>query len=465
MKRLLTEPELEKISAHIAAGMGLNFPPSNWRNLEQNLRTAARELGFTDVQECIARFTSAPPSQEFIASLAPYLTIGETYFLREISCFEILEKQVIPEIIKNRQGKEQRLRIWSAGCATGEEAYSLAILLDKMAETLRGWKISILATDINPLVLNKAREGVYTNWSFRKTPPDFRENYFRRTEDGRFALIPKIKEMVTFSSLNLISDSYSSLGADTNAMDVIFCRNVLMYFTPQLAGKVVEQYRRCLLDGGSLFVSSCETSSPFFIGFAPVHSPGATFYQKKGKGRTETTAAPPPPLPEIPHPTSAYQEALTLYTQGAYKEAAERVFFQLARNKNDPRALTLLCRIYADQGRLSEALTFSSQALAIDMLSAELHYLRAVILQEQGLDDESAASFKKALYLEQDLVLAHFALAKLEQRKGKNRESRIHFSNALSLLGRYRPDDVIPESDGMVAGQLKEIIRTTTARM
>lgn len=84
MKSPLTDPELEMISAHITAQMGLQFPPSKWRKLEQTLSTAARELGFSDVQECVARLTSAPPSQDFIASLASYLTIGETYFLREI---------------------------------------------------------------------------------------------------------------------------------------------------------------------------------------------------------------------------------------------------------------------------------------------------------------------------------------------------------------------------------------------
>jgi chemotaxis protein methyltransferase CheR len=425
--------------------------------------------------------------------MACFLTIGETYFMREKRCFEILEQQIIPGIIKKRLGGERRLRLWSAGCASGEEAYSLAILLHKMSATLRGWELSILATDINPQSLAKAKEGIYGEWSFRNTPASFRESYFRKSAGGRYALLPRIKEMVTFAPFNLVEDTYPSLVTDTNAMDVIFCRNVLMYFTPEVAGKAVERFQRCLVDGGWLLVSPCETSTSVFNGFTPVNFPDATLYQK---GSSSTAgkpvaaeripgAAPPVPaflarppasrpLAPAPHPaaplprpdeTTTYQEGLTLYEQGSYPAAAEKVAALLRHGKDDPRALALLCRIYANQGRLSEALDLSTRALAADKLSAELHYLRAVILQEQGRDDDSAATLKKALYLDQDLVLAHFSLANLEQRKGKIRESRRYYNTAFSLLDKYAADEIIPGSDGMLAGRLKEIIRTTTAHL
>ena len=438
--------------------------------------------------------------------MACYLTIGETYFLREIRCYEILEHQIIPEIINKRQGGEQRLRIWSAGCATGEEPYSIAILLHRMRDILRDWDVSILATDINPHSLSKARAGVYSNWSFRTSPPWFKQNFFRQAGDNQYELLPHIKEMVKFSSINLVEDCYPSLVTDTNAIDVIFCRNVLMYFTPQLAAKVVERFKLCLLDGGSLFVSPCETSNSFLSVLDPISFPDATLYRKSSCGKpakresviTDNFATPhfpvsasptyhtydnamvpalpdrpvktapasvPIPPPESHDKTTSYQQALTLYERGAYREAAEMVTMQLMQDKNDTHALALLCRIYANEGRLSEALNASDRALAADKLSAGLHYLRAVILQEQGMDDEAAASLKKALYLDQDLVLAHFTLANLEQRKGKVKESQRHFNNALTLLDKYRPDDVIPESDGMFAERLKEIIRATTARM
>ncbi len=463
MKHLLTGAELEKLSSYIALHMGLYFPASKWKSLEQAFCTAAGVMGFKSPLECADWFMSVPPSKELFESMACYLTIGETYFLREACCFEVLERQIIPEIIRKRQGKEQCLRIWSSGCATGEEPYSIAILLYRMRAALRDWDISLLATDINPHALRKATAGVYTHWSFRNTPTGFKENYFTETEAGSFELLPAIKEMVTFSSFNLAEEFYPS----PNSIDVIFCRNVLMYFAPQLIKKVVAQYLRCLLDDGWLFVSSCETSNTSFSGFEPINFPDAILYQKvncegeaKPKSsiyiRSTISPPPPPPVPPVPPPPPPPPPP---------DQAATAPTLWHHSHKNDTEALTLQCRMHANEGRLAEALRISELALAADKLSSGLHYLRAAILQEQGMNDEASASLKKALYLDQDLVMAHFTLANLEQRKGKEKESRRHFNAALSLLDRFSPDDVIPESDGMFARELTEIIRATTAWM
>jgi chemotaxis protein methyltransferase CheR len=482
----ISAAELESLSARIALQLGLHFPPSNWRTLEQAFCTAARESGFQDVREYVAWFTSAQPCEELFEAMADYLTIGETYFFRESHCFEMLEGRILPDIIRKRRGKEQRLRIWSSGCSTGEEPYSIAILLHKMRESMRDWDISIMGTDISNQALQKAKEGIYTNWSFRNTPAGFKETYFSKTEDGRLALLPVIKQMVTFSRFNLVEDCYPSLVTDTTAIDVIFCRNVLMYFTPQLAAKVVSRYHDCLQAGGWLFVSPCETSNTYFSAFDRITFPDAIFYQKPDIGKaaqrgmaindnfsmpSESVRDLVPVLPVNPSPVMPVQElpnylqALALYERGFYPEAAEIVSLLLTQDKNDTRALALLCRIYANEGRFAEALVVSDHAIATDKLAAGLHYLRAVILQEHGMDDEAGRSLKKALYLDNDLVLAHFTLAILEQRKGKIRNSRRYFDNALSLLDRYREDDVIPESGGMVAERLKDIIRTSTTRM
>jgi len=502
MKPSLNNTMLNDISRVITEHMGLYFPRAKWKSLEQALCTAAGELGHKDVSECIAWFMSSRPSKERIEALAGYLTIGETYFLREKRCFEILEQQIIPELLRSKQGHEHRLRIWSAGCSTGEEPYTIAIMLHRIRDLLKGYDLSILATDINPHALCKAREGIYSEWSFRTAPPWFKEHYFRQTGGKQYELIPEIRKMVTFSYCNLAEDLYPSLFSGTNALDLIFCRNVLMYFTPELAKKVVERFNLCLLERGWLIVSPCEVSNIFLSAFASVPFPDATLYRKQESRETEERKRGvdeknffPFSLPQFPasgsvpdspvspgigsrssHDSpfsvstvqtgeSCYQKAQSLYERGAYREASEMLTMYLTQDTKDAQALALLCRIYANQGRLSEALQMSDQAIASDRLSPGLHYLRASILQELGMDDESAASLKKAIYLDQDLVLAHFTLGNLEQRRGRVKESQRHFNNALSVLDSYRPDDVIPESDGMSAGRLKEIIRGTTARM
>jgi chemotaxis protein methyltransferase CheR len=454
MKHVFTDEELEKLSDSVARYVGSFFPRSKWRYLEMAFSTAAKELGYRDMQECAAWFTASTPSKEIIESMACYLTIGETYFFREPRCFEVLERQIIPEIVSKRSGGNQRLRIWSSGCATGEEAYSIAIVLHRMRDLLRDWDVTILATDINPHSLRKAREAVYTDWSFRNPPTNFKKTYFSKTGCGRFELLPNIKEMVTFASCNLAEEWSPPLNTGANTVDVIFCRNVLMYLEPQRAGKIVERFHHCLLEGGWLFVSPCEVSNPFFSRFDSVTFPDAILHRKPSGGgllkpessvlfapfptgvRGETARRPLPlPIPERHTEMPVHQESLES-----------------------------LCRTYANEGKLTEALAASDQALAADKLCAGLHYLRAVILQEQGLNYEAATALKKALYLEPDMVLAYFTLAALEQRNGKVAESRRHFDTALLLLDRYHQDDEIPESGGILAGRLKEIIRTTNGR-
>jgi len=308
--------------------------------------------------------------------------------------------------------------------------------------------------------------------------------------------------MVTFSCLNLAEDAYPSLSNDTNAMDMILCRNVLMYFANEQAKNVIGNFHRCLVDGGWLIVSPSETSQLLFSQFQTASFPEGTLYQKSGHAIREanrfayssdqestpslswlpTLSAqpdvdfsallshgelPPPGTQEIERAdtqSSPYEKALTLYQHGSYAEAAEKLLMSLSQNGEGPGATELLARVYANQGRLGEALQWCEKSIAADKLRAASHYLLAVILQEQGSVEEAALSFKRALYLDQGFVLAHFALGNLTGRQGKLKESQKHFENALSLLSAYQQGEVLPESEGIAAGRLAEIIRSTTGR-
>jgi chemotaxis protein methyltransferase CheR len=141
---------------------------------------------------------AAPLTKTHLQVLASHLTVGETYFFREKKTFEILTASIVPDLIRNRRGCGQRLRIWSAACCTGEEPYSLAILLHQIIPDFTDWHVTILATDINERFLQKAAAGVYGEWSFRESPAGFKERYFHRTADGRHAILPEIKKQVIF---------------------------------------------------------------------------------------------------------------------------------------------------------------------------------------------------------------------------------------------------------------------------
>ena len=482
----MPEEMLAGLSEFIAAHMGLNFPRKRWRDLERGIVSAACEFGFDEPESFVRWIVSSPLSSEQIEVLASRLTVGETYFLREKRVLEILKEDILPRLLRARGDKERSLRIWSAGCASGEEPFSIAILLDEMGTALRGWNISILATDINPHALRKAAKGVYGEWSFRNPPKGFKEKYFRKSGGGRYEILPQIRRMVNFSYLNLAEGSYPSLANNTNAMDLIFCRNVLMYFTPDLAKNVVERMHRSLVDGGWLIVSPCETSALLFSQFKTVNFTDAVLYRKEGSevgdrgsvkprhiisipltadiqpravGR-QIKVFPPRSLTPDPRPPPPYEEALLLYEQGEYREAEERLAAFTQAEGKEVKTTLLLCRILANQGRLAEARRLLEEAISSHKLETGLHYLLAMILQEQGCLDEAAGSLRRAIYLDQDLVLAHFSLANLALRQGKENEARKHFGNTLALLGRYGRDDIIPGSEGMSAGRLLEIVRT-----
>ncbi len=495
----MPEMLLSRVRDIVSAQIGLHFPPERLRDLECGISLAAREFGFADAEACIQWLLASPLTRNQVEVLAGHLTVGETYFFREKIIFELLEKQILPELIYSRRGTNQHLRIWSAGCASGEEPYSIAILLHKLIPDLERWNITILATDINPRVLQKALRGIYADWSFRDTPPWVREGYFKKTEDGRLQILPSIQKMVSFSHLNLVGDAYPSLCNNTNAMDVIFCRNVLMYFAPKWQKNGVENLHCSLVEGGWLFVSPTEASHILFSQFRTVNFPSAILYRKDSDKATSVDVFPsyvhekptswlqpttmfvsdPEPAPAVfpefpemlpPSPgesqkedvqPSPYQLALTLYQQGRYSVAVKQLGLWLSQNQNDSNAMNLLARVYANQGRLETAFEWCEKAIAADKLNTGCHYLRAMILQEQGMAEGSQASLKRTLYLDPKFVMAYFSLGNLTLRLRKVKEADNHFGNALSLLQAYRSEDILPESDGIAAGRLMDIIQST----
>jgi chemotaxis protein methyltransferase CheR len=461
--------------------MGLHFPRERLTDLQRGLAGAADEFGFDDVAGCADWLLSAPLTKAQLEVLASHLTIGETYFLRDKKTLDVLATRVLPQLIDARRGREQRLRLWSAACCSGEEAYSLAILVHQLLPDLADWHVTILATDINARVLRKAVAGAYGEWSFRDAPKGFKECYFARTADGRYAIRSEIKQLVTFESLNLADDTYPSLATDTNAMDLILCRNVLMYFTPEQALKVIGKLHHALIDGGWLAVSPSEVSQALFPQFVTKNFPGVILYQKSETpapalempvpwpkpataGRRHEpvpvprSAAPPPAIPQ-PTPRAL---AASLYEQGRYGEAADTLLASFAERRPGHEAFSLLARALANQGRLADALAWCERWIAADKLDAAAYYIRAAVLLEHNQPDEARRSLQRALYLDPTFVLAHFALGSLARHRRNDAEADKHFANALQLLNRLQADDLLPESDGLTAGRLTETIAAMT---
>lgn len=431
---------LRAVSESVESQLGLHFPPERWADLDRGLRGAAPELGFESVEKCASALVRARLTRPQVDSLATHLTIGETYFFRDAPTFELL-----PMLVEQRRSRGKRLRIWSAGCCTGEEPYSIAIALRRAIPDLDEWQIAILATDINPGFLNKAAAGVYGPWSFRGVPEDVRNAWFQRTEDGRFEVLPVIRKMVTFDYLNLVEDVYPSLANITNAMDIIFCRNVLMYFSPAQLRKVVTSFHGALVEGGELIVSATEAAQDLFGEFKPGGIPGIALYRK--------ITSPPSPLLLIEKPPVPLPMRLPEPPQRAVKKKTQRLSIR-RDHAADARRL-------ANEGKLGEALAACDRALKEDRLVAAHHYLRGIILLEQNASGAAVEALQRALFLDHDFVLAHFTLGHLRLRQGRKADATRAFSNARSLLRTCAPETVLPESDGITAGRLLAILTST----
>ena len=505
----ISEALMVQVSQYLAKNLGWHFPRERWRDLERGLTEIARNRHFETVEACIDWLLSTGAEKERIEALAVQFTVGETYFHREIQSIQALEQHVLPELIRSRQGGEQRLHIWSAGCCTGEEPYSIAILLDRMIPDLDRWNINILGTDINACFLEKARAGIYSQWSFRGAPHGIKDSYFSKGQDHRLEILPRIKRMVRLEQLNLAEETSPLFLKEISGMDLILCRNVLIYFSPETAASVLQTFHRSLSPGGWLVVSQTETSLLDSSCFATMNFPGAVLFKKLENKQqrparifgghsfqpelereisnqhesaeqyrwfepelslySDTEPKGEPILDALSLRTRlplTLEEELLLSMQGRYQEL-ENQSLDLCSNRDsvtDPRAMSSLAKDLANQGKYDEAFEWVERAIAADKLDACSRYLQATILQEQSRLDDAITSLIRAIYLEPDFVIAHFSLGNLLLKQGRSQEGKRSMATALALLTACAKDDPLPESDGMSAARLTEIITSIMSK-
>jgi chemotaxis protein methyltransferase CheR len=445
----------QKLAACIPALLGLRYPPERLAELQRGVLATTRELAIDDVADCVERLLSAAPNSFLIQTLADHLTVNETYFFREPKTFDAIADAVLTPLIAERRGHAQRLRLWSAACSTGEEPYTLAIQLQRLLPDWQDWDVSILATDINRRALKRAAAGIYNRWSFRQAAPALLEHYFRRTEDDHYALTDPIRQRVSFRRMNLVADFPPD--AACSAMDLILCRNLLMYFAPAQMRTLIARLYRALAPGGWLAVSPSECSHELFAGFDTFNLGGATLYRRPVRecatGGPEHVALPMPPLPlPLPLPSLAVEIVAAEPPSPVPWPAPAAPAASI-----DAQSLSQQARKLADQGQLAAALICSERWVAADKVDPAAHYLHAMILQEQGQRVAARHALGRALYLNADFVLAHLALAHLARADGRSRDAERHFGQALRVLRALPPHEIVPDSDGLTVGRLIEM--------
>jgi chemotaxis protein methyltransferase CheR len=221
--------------------------------------------------------------EEELTVLIDNLTTNETYFFRETPQLRAFSEELLPELRRSLADRKT-LRIWSAGCSTGEEPYTIAILLLESGDWWRDWQVEILGSDINQRVLHTARKGVYKKSAHRATSPEMLAKYFTEEEKGSYRILDKVRELVSFSSVNLLDPNKTSL---VNNVDIIFCRNVIIYFDKEAKKKVIESFYEKLREGGYLLLGHSESLINISNAFMLRTLKNDMVYQKPVRGKIE----------------------------------------------------------------------------------------------------------------------------------------------------------------------------------
>ncbi len=483
--RPLGESEFTRFRELVQRTSGIELSEVRRSDLERAVQRTAERMSMHGPAELHAHLSHADSAVDLEAFIAE-LTIGETYFFRHRAQFDALERTILPDLIA-RRSQERRLRIWSAGCATGEEPYSLAILLDRMLPDREAWSVMILGTDINRASLEQAQRGTYRSWSFRGVDQATQRRYFTRSGDER-RIAPPIARMVTFSYLNLVGDAYPSLATNTTSMDLVLCRNVLIYFGAQAIEGVLGRLHDSLCDGGWLVSGPADTSANGYAGFEVRAFPDAIVYRRPERSPATPPAArprkaPPPapsaapappklsptprpvprqrPAPPAEHtagPSPEEVAAFTLWRSGHDADAAaERLTLLADAAPSDPWPAYLLGKVCANERRLDEALEWADRALERDAVFAPAHYLRGLVLDEQGDLRAATDAVRRCVFLDPGFALGQYALAGFLARLGETERAIKTIESVIHAVGESPRETEVPEGDGLTAGRLLEL--------
>ena len=454
----LKDPYYPRLKSFVINATGMVFYADKDEDL---VRIIDKRMKATDAEGCatyLQLISKENKSRNELDELVGELTIGETYFFRHIEQFDALRNVILPHIIK-KNSDTRRIRIWSAGCSTGAEPYTISIILEKeFGSQIAGWTIDIMGTDINKKFLAFAATGRFKNWALRATPDHMKRDCFTPA-DKDWQIDPAFKKRVTFQYHNLVEDPFPSHIDNLFAFDLILCRNVTIYFNREVIRKMIGQFHDCMVDEGWLVVGHSEPDMELFKSFRTVSVPGTVLYQKSDRiDETEPSLEhPAPPVcetapipawtPPPPEPEPAALPEITPETPPSETVEPEKTE---AGGLDEIKGL-------ADQGKLEEAARCCEKLMEKDKLNPSVHLFHALVLGQMGQDEEAEKALRGAIYLDRGFVLPHYHFGLFLQKKGDSEGAVRSFSNALKLLSKMDDGQTFEDGDGISVAQLKEM--------
>jgi len=476
---------------HTAAG--LSFDLSRRESLAISVGDRMAVLDCPSVESYLRLLESDGGADERQA-LLDEVTIPETHFFRNPPQVRALRRYVVPELLR-QAAETRRLRIWSAGCSTGEEPYTIAMLIRELLPSTAGWDVEILATDVSNRALSAARSGRYSDRAFVMTDPvDLARWFVLDTSAGGYALRDEVRSLVTVRHHNLVTDP---VPFGPGECDLVLCRNVTIYFDRDTTRGLMQRLHDSLRPGGYLFLGHAETLWQITDSFDLTSLGDAFVYRRPGPDgerrrvlpdrRTENelmplradrrrsaagdrrrgagslaaaaavvsapAAAPvsAPSPPPAPAPTPAPTPSPSPSPEPVAVAAAATV--PNSANRSSVDVIAGVRRAIA-AGHYGEACDLADDIIAAEPLRAEAHYLQGVALTNLGRDADAALALRRAVYLDPQGGFAHFLLAGALQRLGEGRAAARCYRAAANTLGRRPLDSIAEELGGRNVSEL-----------
>ncbi|EYF04590.1 CheR family methyltransferase [Chondromyces apiculatus] len=449
------------LEAEIRELLGLVFLRGRGRDFDVGIARTMELLELDDPELLLQRIVAREPVVQ--EALATALTVGETYFFRHPEHFQLVRERVIPEALRRRYGG--MVRLWSAGCATGEEPYSMALVALELLGPSASQRVEVLATDLSPTALTRARAGRYGPWSFRGVAESVKQRWFV-PEDGLQRVSPEVQQMVRFDRFNL-ADATRPGSPWPGDMDAVFCRNVLIYLDSKVREAFFVRMAGALVSGGRLVLSPSDPVPGRGCGLMPRHEDGHNVYQPgqaDEAGRSGHTPPAPAVSPEVvlgrvrsaqvgsaqvgpgktpPLPRRSavspgaeprtYPHATTTQPPSGGKASAVGAVERPAGGERRAKGAAEARRL-ADEGETTAALEMLEGAIAEAPLEVALYLLRATVLLDDGQADAAAQDARRAMMLDPERPAAHLVAAAAAVQLGEDKEAARGIRNARTLL-------------------------------
>lgn len=441
--------------------LGLVIRPLDRDYFAKKISMRMNAINFVDPQDYYLLLKSrTQESQEEWKNLVTLLTNNESYFFRDKEQIKLLKNHILPKIIHQKQVKKT-IRICSAGCSTGEEPYSLAILLQELIPNYKEWNLSIFGIDINQTAINSAKKAIYSPWSFRGVSEGVKRQYFQQVNQ-QYQLEPRIKKMVQFHLVNLVQEEFPF-----KDIDLFICRNVFIYFNALTITKVVGKIYHALNPDGYLLTGHAELSGQNLSQFNRLSFSQSLIYQrpKEGKKQTEihqlltvekcqipqlklikpvqtfsklatvkNTPLPVKKEPIKPNIDELLEIAEILIRQEQSQAALKQFQKILDIDSNHSDATYGIARIYADKGQYQDAISYCNKLLKINPSAISPHYLLAKIAEETGKLEEAKFLLKKIIYLDPNSIAAYLDLIHIYKKEGNEKKANKMYKEYLKIF-------------------------------